>query len=287
MPCGDNENVFVEGGQLYSTPPIDPVTAPTVVPVDSPTCPVTGECIDLDRWYAISHPGPRHPCLTASTSGPGSVPPPVFDNDTFRNKSLTTVQNLTPNASYTCKTVAGELSWNNTTKVLTVKGPLFFDGSVHIDAGAVATYSGRSTIYLSGTFVLKSGMLCARKNADGDDCDFDNWDPNSTSGGNALSFAAFGSSSNGGLESQEMGGSTPDVGIQVKGGKIQALLYARRNIEIVTTSRAQGPMVTPQKIFLGQTGAGTFPPFSIVPTGTPGTPIPPATLGSAGDFGGG
>jgi hypothetical protein len=286
-PCGDSENVFVLPGKLYSTPPVDPVTAPTVVPIDAPTCPVIGECIDLDRWYVLSHPGPRHPCVTASTTGPGTVAPPLFDNDTVRNNSLATVQNLTPNASYTCKTVAGELSWDNATKVLTVNGPLFIDGSVQIDTGAVATYSGRSTIYVSGTFVLKSGIVCARKNAAGNNCDFDNWDPNAASGGNALAIAAFGSSSNGGLESQEVGGSTPDVGIQVKSGTIQALLYARSNIEIVTTSRAQGPMVTPKKVFLGQTGAGTFPPFALVPTGTPGTPVPPATLGPAQDFSGG
>jgi hypothetical protein len=135
--------------------------------------------------------------------------------------------------------------------------------------------------------VLKSGIVCARKNAAGNNCDFDNWDPNAASGGNALAIATFGSSSNGGLESQEIGGSTPDVGTQVKSGTIQALLYARSNIEIVTTSRAQGPMVTPKKVFLGQTGAGTFPPFALVPTGTPGTPVPPATLGPAQDFSGG
>ena len=54
---------------------------------------------------------------------------------------------------------SGELSWNATTKTLTVKGTIFIDGSAKVANGAFNTYNGQATIYLSGTFYL-DGKLC-------------------------------------------------------------------------------------------------------------------------------
>jgi hypothetical protein len=199
-------------------------------------------------------------------------------------------QNLTPpTKSYTCKTIAGELSWDNVNKVLKVQGQIFIDGSAYVDAGnAVATYSGRATLYIAGTFVVKNAKLCALKNGAGDDCNWDGWNPNDTTT-SALAVAVFGNAENSPFEATEVVGSSAafPIGIQIKSGAFQGLLYARHNVQIVTTSRAQGPIVTPKTVDFGNTTAGTFPPFAIVPTGTPGTPPPPATLEPAAkDYGG-
>jgi hypothetical protein len=280
--------VFVDAGKLYTTPPDGTVASPAIVPLDSAACPATGECVDLNQLYAISFPGPLHPCATASTNTATTQAPPVFDSNTVRDNSLPTVQNLTPAKSYQCTTVGGEISWNAGTKVLTIKGPIFFDGSIYIDPPALATYSGRGSIFVSGTFVLKNNTICAQKNSAGTDCDYDGWDPNVGSTGSALSVAAMGDCANGGLESQQMTcNATDHTGIQIKGGSFQGLMFARKDIDIVTSGRVQGPMVTPATVKFGQSTTGTFPPLAILPTGTPGTRLPPATVAKPKDFGGG
>ena len=40
----------------------------------------------------------------------------------------------------------GGLSWNRSTKCLTVKGTIFIDGSIYIEAGGTARYTGNATI---------------------------------------------------------------------------------------------------------------------------------------------
>ena len=67
-------------------------------------------------------PGPTWNCDAATKSGPV----PVFDNnstlDLAIGGSVPGTFDLTPGTSYTCKTLAGELSWNAATKKLTVEG---------------------------------------------------------------------------------------------------------------------------------------------------------------------
>ena len=121
-----------------------------------------------DGWYQSASPGPLNPCTTVSGT------PPAFDggpapNDTqqnltapYANGSLPSTVNLTPtgvNASYTCKTVNGELSWNAQTEVLTVKGVIYVDGNVTIGDGAVDQYVGQATLYVSG-YVKVNGRMC-------------------------------------------------------------------------------------------------------------------------------
>jgi hypothetical protein len=262
--------VFVRPGGFYTSLPNPPVRAPTVGNPD----PALN--IDADGVYKYSHPGPLHPCSVVSGT------PPAFDsNAPFRDNSLPTVQNLTPPSSYTCRTVAGELSWNSETRVLTVKGPLFIDGSAKIEASGnvLASYTGRSALYVSGTFLVKNTDMCAVRNSANTGCDFDAWNPNE---GSALAIAALGNGSLGGTQGQVPAG----AGIQFVSSRFQGLVYAASNILIDTTSRVQGPMITPATIFPGQSGNISFPPITIVPTYTPGTPPPPARLGPVEGFGG-
>jgi hypothetical protein len=72
---------------------------------------------------------------------------------------------------------SGEMIWNATTKKLTVSGTMYIDGSAKIDNGALNTYNGQATLYLSGTFMMGAGTkMCAA--ISGSSCDFAGWDPN-------------------------------------------------------------------------------------------------------------
>jgi hypothetical protein len=238
--------------------------------------PLTPPPVDLDQWYAIADPGPSRLCSVVSGI------PPAFDNNGLRDNSLPTAQNLTPNQSYTCQTLDGELSWNASTNVLTVRGPIFIDGSAYIDTNHVVTYNGRATIYVSGTLLIKNTKLCAKANASANDCDYQNWDPNAASGGDALLFAAFGLGGNFAPQNQV----APGDGIQVaSGASFQGFLYATNTIDVGQTSTVQGPMVSLSSVAPAQSGSANFPPITILPGGSPGAP-PLALLQKPQDFGG-
>src|SRR5919108_5463001 len=159
--------------------------------------------VDWDPWYLNANPGPYYPCLTTTGT------PPAFDNDqgaasspsaTHRNNSLSTVQDLTPSSSYTCKGSAGELSWNASTKELTVNGTIFIDGSAKIDNGSVNTFTGSATMYLSGTLLIKSAKMCQATTGSGSSttCTTSGWDPSKK----MLVFVVNGNGSAGGAQGQ-------------------------------------------------------------------------------------
>ena len=97
---------------------------------------LTPPAADWTKWYLNGDPGPYYPCIEKSGT------PPAFDNDqgnastrdaTKRNNSVLTVFDLTPGLSYACKNPGGELSWNASSHVLTVKGTVYIDGSVVVE----------------------------------------------------------------------------------------------------------------------------------------------------------
>ena len=128
----------------------DHVWASTIT--TSPTN-LTRPTINWSYWYANANPGPMHPCTTTSGT------PPAFDsNSTYDGGNAE--KELTPEgagASYTCQAkdaggnIIGELSWNVTTRVLTIKGTIFFDGNAvfHTHDAAAWHYHGRGVIYIS------------------------------------------------------------------------------------------------------------------------------------------
>jgi hypothetical protein len=158
--------------------------------LDSSVPALTPPTADWSEWYLNASPGPYYPCYQQS----GTVP--VFDADqgsptspdaSKRSGSVLTVANLTPGASYSCKTAGGELRWNVATKVLTVKGTVYIDGSAVIDNGGTDTYDGQGSLYLTGTLLIENTKLCAVADAYGN-CDATHWDPNTR----LLVFAADG-----------------------------------------------------------------------------------------------
>ena len=170
---------------------------------------------------------------------------------------MTAVFNLTPAASYTCKTAIGELSWNAATKVLTTSGTIFIDGSVVVDNGATNSYTGYATLYLSGTLLVKNSSLCALVKANGTGCTTVNWDPNSR----MLVVVANG-----------FGGQVPgDTSVALVSGGFQGALYATWAIDIGTTSLSEGPL-DGKPVKLGQSSGSAFPGFTLVPAGMPGKP---------------
>jgi Tfp pilus assembly protein PilX len=240
-PCSSADNVVAT---TIGTPPATPLSPPPVL---------------RDRWYNNAAPGPKFGCVASRSSASSTWP--TFDNDTARNFSVTTAWNLTPATAYDCWTDGGELAWNPTTKMLTVNGTFFIDGTAYIDNGSVNSYTGQGTLYLSGVFLLKNSKLCAVKLANGTGCDTANWNPNTK----ALIIVA-----------NAAGDSTINVqstdSVQIKSSFLQGGLYGTHNINIDTTSGVEGPMVG-SVVGLGQTTSSTFPVISFVPSGAPGNPV--------------
>jgi hypothetical protein len=220
--------------------------------------------VDWDAWYLNANPGPYYGCLTSSGT------PPTFDNDqgaatspnvAKRNNSISTVQDLTPGTSYTCKGSAGELSWNASTKVLTANGTIFIDGSAQIQNGAVNTYTGSATIYVSGTLLIKNSKMCQAV-ASGQ-CTTSGWDPAQR----MLVFVVNGVAGS----TAPMNQVTTGDSVQMVSANAQGALYATGNIELGTTSNFDGPL-DGANVMLGQSTSSSFPGLSFVPAGMPGNP---------------
>ena len=247
-----NTNIWVTGAPNNLTGVASDfvnVAAPTICWGPS-TC--TGD--PAGGWYTVSSPGPLHPCTTSS----GTTP--TFDTDTTMNNSVLTAFNLTPATSYTCKTAQGELSWNATTRVLTVAGTIFIDGNVTMttSGNTTVTYTGwgsngnctntadcQAVLFASGDISIDSEKLCAA--VSGSNCDWNNWDPNKK----ILIFASNG-----------------PTGITVGPSQtsFQGGLYATNTVSSGQQATTEGPLVSGTKtVILGQQFGGTFPPITILP----------------------
>jgi len=176
-------------------------TTNTFQAVEAPTA-------DFAGFYTSASPGPNHDCVTAT--GPANLAATIFDSDTTQN-GTTPSFNLTPATAYQCKTYSndatsgtqiGELSWNPTTNILTIRGVIYLDGNVTM-GDLNATYQGSASIYVGGTFTFSGNgaTLCANPT-----CDFNTWNPNSemlimvvNGSGNAITFGGNNDNFQGGL----------------------------------------------------------------------------------------
>jgi len=248
---------------------------------------------DLDgSWYEQASPGPWNPCWDATQQqyGPDGVmstgPVPTFDRmvwnalheewepDGFNQgpggNAPGTPFNLTPDASYTCRTGNGELSWDNTRHELTVKGVIFIDGDVSaaVKTNVVSRYKGKGVIYVSGSFLMNNTKLCAVPAAS--DCNWDAWDPNTT----ILIIAAHN-------QNRQPNVAVSD-GVEVKSSSFQGGFYADYNVQLDTASQVQGPIVSAGTVTIGNRFASTFPPITIDPIGIPGVPPNPYAQAPSG-----
>jgi Tfp pilus assembly protein PilX len=117
---------------------------------------------DIASDYANFDPGPNHHCVTATN--PSSLANTVFDTNTTEGDSTATFE-LVPSSSYQCTSQSGasvgQLSWNNTTKVLTINGSIFIDGNLTISQ--TGSYTGTGVIEVSGTITFNGNAtkFCA------------------------------------------------------------------------------------------------------------------------------
>jgi hypothetical protein len=220
-------------------------------------------------WYQYADLGPSSPCDPATKTGT----PPTFEsvgNNAIDNSATpATAFNLTPSASYTCKSVpgsaaGGELSWNAGTNVLTVKGTIFLDGSATVvNTGVTPTYDGQATLMLSGTFSMKNSKICAVVAAGDCNVASGGWNPNTK----ALVIVADGDGAAGGAQSQT-GDVVAGEGIHLKGSSFQGALMANKLVREETSCAVQGPMISVySEVWAGQSCAMTFPAISFAPSG--------------------
>jgi hypothetical protein len=170
---------------------------------------------------------------------------------------------LTPSSSYTCRigpsaSPTGQLSWNASTKVLTVAGTIFIDGSVKFGNGALNQYNGQGTLYLSGTFLfVNNTKMCG--GVSGSSCDFAGWNPNTE----MLTLVANGSGGQAG---------TGNSILVSQGAEFQGGLFATANLSYENNARSDGPMVGDVIIIANNVNNDAFPTITVVPVGMPGNP---------------
>ena len=151
---------------------------------------------------------------------------------------------------------SGEISWNATTKNLTLTGTIFIDGSAKVSNGALNTYNGQATLYLSGTFYA-NGSLCG--GVSGSACNFTSWNPNSE----MLTIVANGSG----------GQVNPGDSIQIANNfSFQGGLYGTNNVELGNNVNIDGPIVGSQIILSNNLATNAFPNITTVPVGMPSNP---------------
>ena len=218
-----------------------------------------GPTADFAFWYANAKPGPNQACTTTTGT------PPAFEGSPAGglNNNAGTI-NLTPNSSYSCKyydippnqtDLLGELSWNNTTKKLTVRGAIYIDGSAVVSNNSVNEYDGLATLYLSGTFRIEgNSQLCG--GVASNNCDFTAWDPNTDN----LGIIANGNDGSGNsivMENQS---------------RLQGSLYATYAVDLGSFAVYDGPMVAGTFKLANNIQTHEFPTITSVPVGWPGNP---------------
>jgi hypothetical protein len=237
--------------------------------------PMTAPTPNWDYWYANAAPGPKKTCdISVGT-------PPVFDNNGVRDKSVSTIASLTPASSYTCRVgppgnPTGELSWDATIRVLTVRGTIFIDGQVKIDNGRLNTYTGQGTLYLSGSLAVMNGTkLCAV--VSGTDCNFTPgaWNPNQT-------FLSVVSNGNGGLG--VLTGNSIQIGCL---DRLQGGLFGTNAVYFsagAAPAKHQGPIVASTVTLSTLAELKPFGTIYTAPVGLPGQPPPRSGVGAPRDY---
>ena len=231
-PCGPGQRVYSE------TPPDTNVTGLTKPPVD------------LAHWYASSKPGPLHNCTV------GSFPTPAghvtgFDRDTTLNKNRNAVD-LAPSTAYDCQfweggEMVGQIKWEpGDPGTLTVKGTIYFDGSIEFRNLTNVVYVGRSTIYASGQIIMRNSTKVCGVVGCGTD-----WEPLQ----NLLAFVAG--------ESTIAAGFTAENSTTYQGAVYAVNDYSEGNSAVIW-----GPIIA-RKVFLANSSQNFYVPIGTLLPGMP------------------
>jgi Tfp pilus assembly protein PilX len=237
--------------------------------ISSPTLTST----DWDNYYqgsAISR-------YQLGTSSCGTLTGASFDTDSTRNYSGPTF-NLTPATNYSCQTkdwagsVTGELDWDATNHILTVRGNVFIDGDVtisglvkyrgvnyqgvHLTDGSDGS-GGMMAMYVSGTVSLStSGVFCGWNVTNdtaaynGSTCDFSAWTPDKS---------MFMIVSQGGVTLNQ-------------GSYFQGSIFTPGLVSVGQSSQTEGPIIA-GTMSIGQSAQmKPLPGLADLPLGAPGNP---------------
>jgi Tfp pilus assembly protein PilX len=128
----------------------------TFIPQQAPEM----QAADILTDYNNSDPGPKHACAA------GGLASTNFDGDAIQNGTNASFE-LLPGSSYTCVSstvggaATGQLSWNNSTKLLTINGNVFLDGNLTISQSG--TYTGTGVVEAAGTITFNGNgtVFCA------------------------------------------------------------------------------------------------------------------------------
>ena len=148
-------NATIIGGCVVQNNPVvcSTASASNVYADAYPSTPSTQIKPDIDPPGTYASGDWSHPTCT----GAGFT----FDNNTAMDQSVGSV-NLFSGGSFNCMVTdstgnfIGGLTWNNSTKVLTINGLVFIDGNVNISNSA--TYAGSGAIYVNGVINKSSNI---------------------------------------------------------------------------------------------------------------------------------
>lgn len=208
---------------------------------------VSRPVLQLDGWYANASVGPNSPCTTGSFPG-------GFDNDGIRNRSNPTVNMV--GSTYDCKVIqngvqVGRIAYDGSK--MTIDGVVFIDGDIIFDATKTLTYTGRGSIYASGTITLQKLNLCVT--VTGKYCNFStgSWDPED----NLMVLVAA---------------STTDATdfVLQNGVQFQGAIYASTQYQEFNSAQMQGPIMASNLILENSSQVKSLP-FNTLAPGMPGT----------------
>jgi hypothetical protein len=219
---------------------------------------------DIASDYANSDPGPKHACAA------GGLASTTFDGNGIQDGTNASFE-LVPNASYTCVSQSGastgQMSWNNTTKILTIAGNVFLDGNLTI--GQSATYTGTGVIEANGTITVNGNgtTVCAESPC------------------NTATNAWQGSSGNNSmLTLVALAASTTSFTFTNNAQIFQGSVWTQPSSSMTFVKNGvtvEGPMSVGK--FDASFNNATFKPLPVIKNMPPGAPLPPnsgATVGS-------
>jgi hypothetical protein len=245
---------------------------------------------DFTSYYNSAFIRPGDPCDNPGPNGPTRLADSKFDNDTTAlngagGNGSAALFDLTPSSSYTCEAkdaagkVLGTLTWDNSAKLLKIRGTIYIDGSVIFsqdasyqgvnslgvhpsgDTTGLDGVGGQAVLYISGTFSSNNKRLCGWNTTTdspavtGGVCDFSKWTPNTS----MLMVVAHGSTN-----SFDLGGGS--------GCYFQGAIYSMNNAAIGQQCRVEGPVIT-STITVGQgVSMKPLPGITDLPVGAPGNP---------------
>jgi Tfp pilus assembly protein PilX len=211
--------------------------------VNSTFANITKPTVDFDYYYLYAKPGPNQNCTSGTFPG-------GFDTNTTRDNSRSAAD-LTPATSYSCTVTSGsstlgKLIWDATAQTLQIAGIIYIDGDITLSAPD-AVYSGRGTIYTSGTVTFDNDdNLCGVAN-----CNVDGWDGDA----NMIIFVA--------------GKATGTGFIAQNNSFFQGGVYAAADVRQMNSAVIEGPVIADSLIFENFTEAQNWPPIDFVADGAP------------------